>query len=249
MSKSTSFTKDQSAEILHDERGIRLVRLDFYYGTHGSTIEILAELGEGLVTLTQMNNEGKPRRFSLDPNNMTRLAVAWLAFLDDCKAAEEQDKADYQAKIEATRERAKAVGAQMIDYSDNPTYGTFNLSWPATHPLSHINRRWTDNENLSLPEVHGRLKCVEDHMKYVQTGAVTDKCDISTFEQLDARAYAVDATLLRDAPGYYSFTFLPEHPFFGFWNSCELLTAGQVEYRLRYVEGVMRQDNEAKEDF
>ena len=244
---STSFTKDQPAEILSDERGVRLVRLDFYHDSYGGTYEHLAQLAEGLVTLTHMSNDHKPKKFMLDPNSMTRLAVAWLAFMDDCQTKEDAEKAKFQAETNLVKERAKAIGAIMTDYAPESNYGTFNLAWPVGHPLERFNRHWTHgNENLDISSVQDRLKHVEEHAQEAQIEAVENPRHISDYEQQVRRAHEVGGFLTSDsddegARQEYSLSFAAPHHFATFWRKGYELTAGQVEYRLNYVEGVMQQ--------
>lgn len=245
--KTVSFAKDQPAEILSDERHIRLVRLDFYHDTYGGTHEYLAQLGEGMVKLIHMSDDAKPKIAHIDPNNMTRLAIAWLAFMDDCKAAEDKEQAKYQAEIDTVKLRAIAVGAVMTDYNPGSNYGTFNLSWPMGHALERYNRHWTyGNENLALDDVQDRLKTVEKHVEEAQTEAVENPRHISDYEQQVRRAHEIDAELMRSSSDGrehdgYRLIFKAGHPFARFWNIETGLTPGQVEYRLNYVEGVMQQ--------
>ncbi len=177
----TSFTPDQAAEILHDERSLRLVRLDFYYDTHNmQTHETLAQLGEGLVTIITLDSADKPKKYTIGTENMTRLAQAWLKFLLDCELKVEAERAEFQAQIDATRLRAIALGASMTLDTQHDTYDTFTLIWPSDHPLNRFNRQWSyGNTNLCLDDVQDRLKHAEERY-------------ISAFERQADRAKAVE---------------------------------------------------------
>jgi hypothetical protein len=232
----------KTVEILKDIDGLRIVRLDYHFSNYESEV-LLAQLGEGLCTLTQMRSDHKPKNFTIDPQNMDRLTAAWLQFRADNLAREKTEQAEFQAQIDATRLRAIALGASMtLDMQ----YDTFTLIWPDNSPLEHFNTRWVcGNTNLSLDDAAHRLKCAEEHREKAQTEAMDDKHYISTFERQRDRAKAVGGYLTADADEHdertrYLLTFTVEHPFFNFWAKGDELTPGLVEYRLRYVEGVMK---------
>lgn len=84
-------TQTKAAEILKDVNGARLVRLDFYYGEEIGIHEYLAEFNEDAVTLRYINSGAVPERFRLEPETMTRLALAWLQFQGDQEAKAQRE--------------------------------------------------------------------------------------------------------------------------------------------------------------
>ncbi|HEY5003437.1 MAG TPA: hypothetical protein VII61_09815 [Ktedonobacteraceae bacterium] len=234
----------KTVEILHEERGLRVVRLDFtHYGYESE--DVLAQLGEGLVTLTRMRSDHKPKNFTIDPQNMDRLTTAWLQFRADNLAKLEAEKAVFWDEIEETRKRAQALGADMASYLTSSDYTNFTLKWPDSSPLAPFNHRWMSNTDLSLGSVQSRLETVEKHIQSVQDEAVDDKREISSTAEFIRRAELISANFSMtdetDVNGVsaYGLTFPEDHPFYKFWERSYFLTPGQVEYRLRYVEGVL----------
>jgi hypothetical protein len=229
-------------ETLKDIDGLRIVRLDYHFSNYESEV-LLAQLGEGLCTLTQMRSDHKPKNFTIDPSNMDKLTTAWLQFRADNLAKLEAEKASFWDEIEETRKRAEKIGADMSSYLTSSDYTNFTLKWPDSSPLFSFNHRWMPNTDLSLGSVQNRLEVVEKHIQSVQDEAC-DKRDISSTHELLRRAEAVDGYFTCEYDNPESgcvLAFSEGHPFYNFWHQIDNLTAGQVEYRLRYVEGVMQQ--------
>ncbi len=153
----------KSAEILHDEDSLRLVRLEFaYMGVYGGTNELLAELGVGLVTLKSANfSGGKVKKFTISPNQMDTLASAWQQFRQDQDEKEAEKKASRQAEIQALHERAAALGGTLVYHEEDEfNYELFELTWPADHPV-YGRRSKGDTINLSRRDVIRRLDYAE----------------------------------------------------------------------------------------
>ncbi len=153
----------KSAEILHDEDHLRLVRLEFaYMGLYGGTHELIAELGSGLVTLKLANFNGeKVKNFTISPAQMDTLTSAWQQFRQDQEVKEAEKKATHQAEIQALIERAAAVGGTLVYHEEDEfNYELFELTWSADHPI-YGRRSKGDTINLSRRDVIRRLEYAE----------------------------------------------------------------------------------------
>lgn len=223
-------------EILHDQDGLRVVRLECGYIPYHGGYDFLAEMGAGLVTITHMHSKNKPRSFSLSPANMTRLAHAWLAFTAKQEHEKEIEQAEYRGQVAAMKERAKTLYATVEEDVD----GLFTLIFE-NGPLAHVYRRFQTNVCLDLDDVKERLNAAQKMREEAQTGDCSK--GVSNYQvdeaDLQRRLDKLDVELHREAPGYYSLSFYEDHMFADFWHSNELMSIGQVEYRLRYMEGVL----------
>jgi hypothetical protein len=228
-------------EILHEKDGTRTALLS--RSCHQDSLkQTIVTMDEEQAIFAQMVSDGKNRRFRLSGREVEAFIEAWTKHKADAQAKAEAGQAEWDAKIEATRKRAEAVGALLTGY--NP----YTLTWPAGSPLERYNRQWvTGNSGLYLSDVQGRLKQVEEHMQEVQIQ--DDSKGVSNYtmdyDQLVKRAQAIGALFLESSPHpgreRYTLAFRDDHPFFGFWKEHHNLTLGQVGYRVRYVEHVMRQ--------
>ncbi len=163
------------AEILYDEDGLRLVRLEFAYnGQYNGTNELLAELRAGLVTLKSARFDTKKvKHFCLSPTEMDTLAQAWQQFRQDQDVKEATKKVEYQAEIQTLIERAAAVGGTLVHYAeDERNYESFALTWPADHP---IYGRKGDTTGLSKRDVIRRLDYAESQTKEIQSAAAPEE--------------------------------------------------------------------------
>lgn len=237
-------TRDvKSAEILHtDAAGARIVRLDGYYsspfGHCGGIQETFAELGEGGVTLVHTSSLKKPKSFSMDAETVDTFCQAWQEFRAARKAMHEQEQRDYYERIQDLMQKASDLGGELVMDED----GNFELIWPRIHPMYGLYRI---DRCLSLGTVEERLT----NVKEIQEGACGPARDLKI---LDIVAAAFDAEITLDGRQRdfchehdasstittYSLIFAPDSLFHGFWTKVTGLTLAQVDYRLRYVEGI-----------
>ncbi len=222
-------------EILHEEHLLRVVRLESAYDGYNGCLQTIAELGVGLVTLTHMHSKNKPKSFSLSPDNMTRLAHAWLAFVADQEQGKEDDKKEYRSQVDALRERAKGLYCTIEEDSD----GLFTLLYENS-PLAHVYRGFAINAQIDIEGIELRLNAAEEMRQDAQTKSCSD--GVYNYHinigDLEIRLRRVHVELHYQAPGFYSLDMDKEHMFSGFWYSNELLEIGQIEYRTDYMESV-----------
>ncbi len=200
-------------------------------------MQTIAELGAGLVTITYMHSKNEPKSFSLSPDNMTRLAHAWLAFVAEQEQAKEQDKKEYRSQIDALYVKASNLYCAIEEDSD----GLFTLLYENS-PLAHVYRRFAINARIDLNGIELRLNAAETERQRAQTKSCSDgvhNYQVSVMD-LDNRLAKMNVELHRLAPGYYGLSFYEDHMFIDFWYSNELLTLGQIEYRTNYMQCVAK---------
>ncbi len=160
-----------------------------------------------------------------------------MQFIGDQEDKEHVAEDAYSSRVVAIQERAKTLYTTVEENED----GTFSLLYENS-PLWHVYERFRTYSYMSFDDVEERLNAAQIAKDAAQTGA----CEVSQAMQdrWMKRADALHMLYSKEAPGYYSLT-VPDgyHMFDGFWYSNELLSAGQIEYRLRYIEGVISREN------